>query len=77
MLLPQDGEYMRSAKVVDITKNQYGKVIGEHKLNPIFYTGIYDVMFPDGSIQQHAANIIAEHMYSQVDKDGHRYHILE
>ena len=38
---------------------------------------IYDVMFPDGSIQQYAANIIAEHMYSKVEKYRHRYQLLE
>jgi hypothetical protein len=32
---------------------------------------IYDVMFPDGVVQQYAANIIAENIYSQVDSDGH------
>ena len=34
-------------------------------------------MFLDGSIQQYAANIIAEHMYSQVDKEGHCYQLLK
>ena len=77
VLLPQNGEYTRAARVVDRTKNQDGKVIGNHNTNHIFDTRVYNVMFPDGSIQQYAANIIAEHMYSQVDEDGHRYHILE
>ena len=34
-------------------------------------------MLPDGSIQQYAANIIAEHMHFQVDKDGQSYQLLE
>ena len=68
---------MREARVVDRTKNQVGKVIRDHSPNPILDTSIYDVMFPDGSIQQYAANIIAEHMYSQVDEDGNRYQLLE
>ena len=34
-------------------------------------------MFPDGSIQQYSANIIAEHMYPQLDEDGHLYQLLE
>ena len=67
---------MRSAKVVYRTKNQYGKVIGDHNPNPIFYTRIYDVMFLDGSIQHYAANIIAENVYSQVDEVEHRYQLL-
>ena len=68
---------MRASRVVDRTKNQYGKVNGDHKPDPILDTRIYNVMFPDGSIQKYAANIIAEHMYSQVDEDGHRYQLLE
>ena len=62
MLLPHNGEHMRAARVVDRTNNQDGKLIEDHNLNPILDTGIYDVMFPDGQIQQYAANIIAEHM---------------
>ena len=68
---------MRAERVVDRTKNQYGRVIGYHNPNPILDTRIYDVMFPDDSILQYAANIIAEHMYSQVDKDKHLYQLLE
>ena len=64
---------MREANVVDRTKNQYGKVIGNHNPNPILDTMIYDVIFPDGSVQQYDTDIIEEHMYSQVDKDRHRW----
>ena len=34
-------------------------------------------MFPDGSIQQYAANIIAENLFSQVDEEGYRYIIMD
>ena len=34
-------------------------------------------MFPDGSTQQYAVNIIAENLYSQVDEDGYRYQLLD
>ena len=39
----------------------------------ILNTRIYDVMFPDGNIQQYSTNVIAENIYSQVDDEGHRY----
>ena len=68
---------MRAERVVDRTKNQDGELIGDHNPDTILDTKIYDVMFPDGSIQQYAANIVAEHMYSQVDEDGHCYQLLE
>lgn len=35
------------------------------------------MMFLDGSVQAYAANIIAENLYLQVDKDGHRDKLLE
>jgi len=38
---------------------------------------LYDVMFPDGAVQQYAANLIAENIYSQVDTDGHHYQLLD
>ena len=34
-------------------------------------------MFPDGAVQQYAANIIAENLIGQVDDDGHRYLCLD
>ena len=40
-------------------------------------TRIYDVLFPDGSVRQYAANIIAENLYSQVDDEGFRYQLLD
>ena len=45
-------------------------------MNPIINTRVYDMMFPDGSIQQYAANLIAENIYSQVDKDGHKQTLI-
>ena len=34
-------------------------------------------MFPDMSIQQYGANIIAENIYSHVDEEGHRLNIMD
>ena len=44
--------------------------MGTYNANPLVNSQIYEVMFPDGSVQQFAAN-------SQVDRDGHRYDLLE
>jgi len=52
-------------------------VNGSYDTNPILNTRLYDVMFPDGSVQAYGANIIAENLYSQVDEDGHRYQLLK
>jgi len=74
--LPLNGEYMTAGTVVSRAISD-GKVKGRFDKNPILDTRIYDVKFPDGSIKQYSANIIAQNMYSQVDEDGYRYQLLE
>ena len=68
---------MSSAKVVSCIKNNYVKVKGTYNKNPILDTRLYDVMFPDGTVCQYAANIIAENMYSQVDSNRHHTVLLK
>ena len=34
-------------------------------------------MFPDGAVEQYAANVLAENLLSQVDEDGHSYMFFE
>ena len=77
VLLPQNGEHMQAARVISRAKDAEGKVIGTYNNNPILDTRVYDVMFPDGAVQQYSANIIAENLYSQVDEEGHRYQLME
>ena len=40
-------------------------------------TRVYDVMFPDGNVQQYSANVIAQSIYDSVDEDGHRHQLLD
>lgn len=77
VLLPQNGEHMRAAKVVSLVKDSDGKEKGRYDPNPVLNTRLYEVMFPDGAIEQYAANIIAENLMGQVDEEGHRYLMLE
>ena len=77
VLLPQDGEYLKAAKVVQRVTDGNGDVIGKYNSNPILDTRVYKVMFPDGSIQQYSENVIAENIYAQVDEEEHRYQLLE
>ena len=46
-------------------------------MNPILDTRVYEVEFPDGTINDYAANILAEALYAQVDVDGNRYLLLK
>jgi hypothetical protein len=38
---------------------------------------VYDVEFPDGTIREYAANLIAENMLTQVDSDGYSLTLIE
>jgi hypothetical protein len=38
---------------------------------------VYEVTFPDGHIEEYAANIIAENIYSQVDGEVHQFIMLK
>ena len=74
--LPQ-GEYMQLAKVIGRTRNDDGTTEGMYDNDPLLNTLIYDVQFPDGTVKNYAANVIAENMYSQVDADGHAHALLD
>ena len=58
VLLPRNGEELSSAKVISRVKDKNGKVKGSYNKNPILDTRVYDVMFPDGTVSQYAANVI-------------------
>jgi hypothetical protein len=47
-----------------------GNPIGKANYNPLLDTRLYDIEFPDGDIQEYAANVIAESISSQVDDEG-------
>ena len=51
VLLPQDGEYMRTARVIGRATDTDGDPVGTYDANPILNTRVYEVMFLDGSIQ--------------------------
>ena len=76
VMLPKEGKYLQAARVIGRSKDANGKTIGLFNANPILNTQVYDVMFPDGSIKQYGANIIAENIFSQVDEYGYRYQLL-
>ena len=52
------------------------KFIGKYDSNPVLNTIVYDAEFPDGSIREYRANVIAYNMYSQVDSEGFLHSIL-
>ena len=77
VLLPKNGDVMMAAKVLGQLTNADGIPIGVYDSNPMMNTRVYDVMFPDGAIQQYSANIIAESLFENADEDGSRYQYLD
>lgn len=77
VLLPQNGEYMKSATVVKRVLDENGKAKGIYSSNPMLNTRVYEVMFPDGELKRYSANVIAENMFTQVDSEGHQYNLLD
>jgi len=47
-----------------------GELQGRSNANPILDTSVYEVAFDDGIMKAYSANIIAEHIYLQVDGEG-------
>ena len=71
------GENIQSAKVLGITKDDDGNIIGNFDSNPILNSIIYNVELTDSTVKQYSANVIAENMYIQVDYYGHSTIILD
>ena len=77
VLLPQNGDVLKAARVLGRAVDDNGSSIGQYDSNPMLNTKIYDVIFPDGAVQQYAANVIAESLYENADDDGRRYQYME
>ncbi len=75
LLLPQ-GDVLVPARVIARKHDAQGNPIGITNPNPILDSRIYEVQFPDGKVQEYAANILAENMYAQVDAEGIRHLLL-
>ena len=67
----------RKGPVTNRSRGHDGKPIGVAHNNPLFDTREYDVEFTDGSIENYAANIIAENTFAQVDNEGREHLIMK
>ena len=54
-----------------------GNPVGIANANPILDTRQYLVEFLDGHEEAIDANLVAEHMYAQVDEEGNRHLLLD
>ena len=77
VLLTQNGDHMQAARIVKVATDPLGKEKGIYNPNPILDSRVYEVMFPDGAVEQYTDNNLAENMLGQVDDYGHRHQLLE
>ena len=71
---PEDTQF---AKVTKRLRDAEGQPIGTANDNPLLDTREYEVEFLDGHVESMSANLIAQHLFSQVDEEGHRYILLD
>jgi len=72
-----DQEDVQFAKVSKRLRDKEERPIGVAHDNPLLDTREYEVEFLDGHQKSLSANIIAQHMFSQVDEEGHRHLLLD
>jgi hypothetical protein len=71
------GDRNEIAKIMGRKRNSDGLYVGRANKNPILDSRVFTVQFPDGDESDVLAyNVIAEHMFSQVDEDGNQYQLF-
>ena len=73
VLLPQDGGVSEPGQIIGRSKDHTGMTSGKQNDYPLLDTRLYDVQFPDGSIEKLTANWIAMNLYASVDEYGYRH----
>ncbi len=76
VMIPK-GDTLIPARVIGRKTDRDGNPIGIGHSNPLIDTRIYEVQFPDGHMEEFAANTIAENIYSQVDEEGNQHLLME
>jgi len=71
---PEDVQY---AKVMKHLRDAEVRPMGTANDNPLLDTREYEVEFLDGHVESMSANLMAQHLFSQVDKEGHQHVLLD
>ena len=77
VMLPRGGHTFANAIVMRRARDDNGELIGKGHSNPLLDSSVYEVQFEDGAVERYHANIIAEHIYSQIDGDGYGRALLD
>jgi hypothetical protein len=67
------GDRFKIAKVIGRKQNADGNYTGRSHKQPKLDSRIFIVQFPDGDEKDFAYNILAEHLYSQLDSEGNQH----
>ena len=70
-------EDVQYGKVTKRLRDAEGRPIGTANDNPLLDTREYEVEFMDGHNESLSANLIAQHLYSQIDEEGNRHVMLD
>ena len=70
VLLPI-GDSRAMATVISAALDDSGMLIGEHNDNPLLNTLKYMCEFPDGTVKEYSANVIATNLFAESDSNGH------
>jgi hypothetical protein len=74
IMLPE-GDGIALASVMERKRAHDGSSIGHRNKNPLLDSRIYIVKFPDGEMKDVGYNILAENLFSQMDKDGTQFRL--
>ena len=75
--LPRDSHTFATGRVVARARDEMGELIGRSNPNPLLDNSVYEVQFEDGAVERYHANIIAEHIYAQIDGEGYTKALLD
>jgi hypothetical protein len=75
IILPQ-GDVIALANISEQKRSHDGSPIGQKNKHPLLDSQIYIIKFPDGKMKDVGFNILAEHLFSEVDKDGNQLRLF-
>ena len=70
------GVHTEIAKVLGQKWNTDGNFVGWKDSNPILDSHLFVVEFPDGEQKDIGYNVVAEHLHSEMDDEGHVYKLF-
>jgi hypothetical protein len=72
-IILHQGDGIALARISEKKRAHDGSPIGHKNKNQLLDSQIYIVKFPDGEMKDVGFNILAEHIFSQIDKDGNQF----